>query len=332
MRDIAARAGVSAATVSYVLNAKPGMRISGATRRRILDVAEELHYRPNAIARAMARGHSHTVGVYQPHAPGAPMSGLWANEVLRGIGETLHAQGYHLLLYGYREDEGPHPTAFLDGRSDGLIILAPHEDDTLPAALAQRGHPIVIIGGRPAPGERSRGIDTDHIRGGELAAEHLIGQGHRRIGMLLGPEGVPNAIDRKVGFERALRRNGLPIYPYWMVTSGFSRKGGYDAIHALWKNADRPAAICAANDVAAVGALEACAELSVRVPEDLAIIGYDDTPLCDLTRPPLTSVRQPAREMGKSSAEALLAIFSGEAPPNRVFEPEVIPRKSCGEV
>lgn len=332
MQDIAARAGVSAATVSYVLNAKPGMRVSAETRRRILEVAEALHYRPNAIARAMASGRSQTIGIYQPHAPGAPMSGMWANDILRGIGETLHARGYHLLLYGYRESEGPPPSAFLDGRNDGLIILAPHMDDTLPAALAKQGHPIVIVGGRHVDGERALSVDVDHVRGAELAVEHLVALGHRKIALLQGPANVPNAMDRRRGFEESVERNGLPGRPYWIAQSGFSMSGGRRAIRELWECADRPTAVCAANDVAALGALEACAEMGIRVPEDLAIVGYDDTAVCPLTQPPLTSVRQPTQEMGETAAKGLLESVEGSrpAPARRLFLPVLTVRKSCG--
>lgn len=333
MQDIATRAGVSAATVSYVLNAKPGMRVSDETRRRVLDVAERLHYRPNAIARAMASGRSHTIGVYQPHAPGAPMSGMWANDVLRGVGETLHARGYHLLLYGYRESEGPPPSAFLDGRNDGLIILAPHEDDVLPAALAKNGHPMVIVGGRHVEGLRSYSVDTDHVRGGALAAEYLIALGHRKIALLQGPPNVPNALDRRRGFEGAMLRAGLDINPGWISISGFSFAGGKQAFREIWCGSDLPTAVCAANDVSAMGVLDACSEMGVRVPEDLSLVGYDDTPVCQLAQPPLNSVCQPAHQMGSTAAERLIAALEGRSEPaSTLFEPELVSRKSCRAV
>jgi DNA-binding LacI/PurR family transcriptional regulator len=329
MKDVAERAGVSAATVSYVLNAKPGMRVSKETRRRILSVAQELHYRPNAIARAMASGRSHTIGVYQPHATGAPLSGMWANEVLRGIGEALHSHGYHLMLYGYREADGPPASAFLDGRNDGLVILAPHIEDTLPAALAETSHPMVIVGGTHSRSTRAFSVDTDHVRGGALAVEHLVERGHRNIGLLQGPPNVPNAIDRRRGFEAALAQTGLDALRYPIATSGFSLEGGKAAMRRLWAAPDRPTAICAANDVAAVGALEVCAELGLRVPEDLAIVGYDDTPVCELSQPPLTSVRQPSHQMGAAAAEGLIAILEGRhEPPQTLFQPTLIVRRS----
>lgn len=331
MQDIADRSGVSVATVSYVLNAKPGARVSQETGRRIRQVAEELHYQPNAIARAMARGRTHTVGVYQPHAPGAPMSGMWANDVLRGVGEKLHAHGYHLLLYGYREAEGPAPSAFLDGRSDGIIILAPHEGDKLPRTLAERDFPIAIVGGRHVDGAFAFSVDTDHIRGAALAVEHLVERGHRNIGLFSGPVNVPNAIDRRRGFDEAVYKFGLRVLPHWKVSSGFSLEGGKKALYDLWASSDRPTAVCAANDVAAAGALEACAELGIRVPEDLAVVGYDDTALCELTNPPLTSVKQRAHEMGALASEWLLSAFeSGNSAERKLLQPTLTIRRSTG--
>jgi DNA-binding LacI/PurR family transcriptional regulator len=256
---------------------------------------------------------------------------MWANDVMRGIGETLHAQGYHLLLYGYREAEGPSLAAFLDGRNDGLIILAPHEDDTLPMALALQGHPMVIVGGRHVEGERACSVDTDQVKGAGLAVQHLLDLGHRKIGLFLGPPGVPNALDRKTGFEQALTMAGFGVCEQWIVTSGFSVTGGRSAMHELWSRPERPTALCAANDESALGVLEACAELGIRVPEDLSIVGYDDAPVCRHTQPNLTSVRQPAQEMGAAAAERLLAVLGGETEPKRlIFQPTLSVRKSSG--
>lgn len=332
MRDLAARVGVSQATVSYVLNAKPNARISPATRQRVLEAAAELHYRPNAIARAMVSGRSKTIGVYQPHAPGAPLSGMWTTLVLRGIGEVLHARQFHLLLYGYREAESPMPGAFLDGRVDGLIVLAPHVEDALPCELARLEFPTAIVGGRGCEGPRCLSVDADNVTGGRRATEHLIGLGHTRIAHLKGPEGVPNAIDRCIGYEQALRARGLPVRPDYVVESGFSERGGYRAALEALNLSPRPTALFVANDIAALGALKACAERGLHVPDEVALIGYDDAPICEFARPTLSSMRQPALEMGQAAAEMLLALLDGEEllERRRTFPAELIVRESCG--
>src|SRR5215467_11657813 len=148
MRDVAKMVGVSQATVSYVLNAKRDARVSPETRQRVLDAAAALQYRPNAIARAMASGKTRTIGVYQPHVIESALSGMWSVQVTRGIGEALTQRNHHLLLYGYRESDDPSVSSFTDGKVDGLIILAPHEEDELPVILAKMGFPMVVVGGR----------------------------------------------------------------------------------------------------------------------------------------------------------------------------------------
>lgn len=331
MEEIARRVGVSQATVSYVLNAKPNARVSPETRRRVLDVAALLQYRPNAIASAMATGRSGTIGVYQPHAPGAPLSGMWTETVTRGIGESLHERQLHLLLYGYRATEDPPPSAFLDGRVDGLIILAPHVEDALPGQLSKSDLPVVVVGGPNPGGERSGFVDADNAAGAALVVEHLIRLGRSRIAHLRGPAGVPNAVDRLAGFERALRNHGLRAESNLVVESGFSERGGHAAARAVLTRAPRPSAIFAANDVAALGALRACEELGLSVPEDVAVVGFDDSSVCELARPRLTSVRQPAFEMGRAAAEILLALIDGESTTRcRVLTPELVVRESCG--
>jgi len=332
MRDLAAHVGVSQATVSYVLNAKPNARVSSETRSRILEAAAELNYRPNAIARAMASGRSCTIGVYQPHAPGTPLSGMWTMEVMRGIGEALHARQFHLLLYGYREAEDPPPGAFLDGRVDGLVVLAPHVDDTLPCELARAGFPLAIVGGRGFEGPRCVVVDVDNTTGARRAVEHLIHLGHTRIAHLKGPQGVPNALDRHLGYEQALREHGLPVRSDYVVEAGFSERGGYHAAQEVLRLDPRPTALFAANDIAALGALRACVDAGLRVPGDVALLGYDDAPVCEVARPTLSTMRQPALEMGQAAARMLLALLDGEETPEkkRTFTAELIVRESCG--
>ncbi len=324
--------GVSQATVSYVLNAHPNARVSDATRQRILEAAAQLHYRPNAIARAMASGRSRTIGVYQPHVIETPLSGMWTAAVMRGIGEALRAREFHLLLYGYHIEEEPSPAVFLDGSVDGLILLAPHTDDRLPQQLADAGFPTAIIGGRAVEGTTSVALDVDNVAGGRIATEHLIHLGHRRIAHLHGPPDVPNAIDRRRGYEEAMRAHGLRIRPEYLIQSGFSIEGGHAAACAILNQTERPTALFVANDVAAIGALRACQESNVRVPEEIAVIGYDDAPICQFARPPLTTMRQPAQEMGRAAAEILLAIAEGIPPPEgcRLFTAELVVRATCG--
>lgn len=333
IRDVAEIAGVSQATVSYVLNSKANARISAATKRRVLEAAAKLHYRPHAVARAMASGRSRIIGVYQPHTGQSPLSAIWPMSVMRGISEALHERQYHLLLYSYRESDEPPAAAFLDGRVDGLIILAPHQNNYLVRELATTDLPTAIIGGPGLDAPRMVSVDADNIAGGRLATEHLIRLGHTRIAHIAGPEGVPNAIDRQIGYKQALRAHGLPVYPEYLVRGGFEEEAGRRAACRALTLYPRPTALFVANDIAAIGVLKACAELGMRVPEDVAIIGYDDAPVCEVSRPQLTTMRQPTEAMGFAAAGMLVDMLEKPGPipePHRLFPAELIVRESCG--
>src|SRR5258708_17913763 len=200
MRDVAEMVGVSQATVSYVLNAKRNARVSPETRKRVLDAAASLHYRPNAIARAMASGRSRTIGVYQPHVVESALAGMWSTGVTRGIGEALNDRGQQLLLYGYRRTDEPPPSSFMDGRVDGLIILAPHTGDDLPLRLAELSFPIVIIGGPGAPELGFAGFGGDKVLGAPRAREQFDRLGHPPIAPLVRPRFLPQALDPRLRY------------------------------------------------------------------------------------------------------------------------------------
>jgi LacI family transcriptional regulator len=332
MSDIADLVGVSQATVSYVLNDHPGAHVGPTTRQRVLEAAAQLNYRPNAIARAMASGRTRTIGVYQPHVVETPLSGMWPAAVMRGIGEDLWGCEFHLLLYGYDSEEEPSPAVFCDGRVDGLIVLAPHQEDRLPRLLAEARFPLAIIGGYTLDDPNAILVEADNVEGGRKATEHLIRLGHRHIVHLQGPSDVPDAIDRKNGFIQALQAQDLPVPTDCILATGFGVEDGFRATHLALSRTPRPTAFFAANDLAALGALHACAEAGLRVPQDVAVVGYDDVPVCTLARPTLTTLAQPAQEMGRTAAELLRAVVSSEQPLERHcrFTVELIVRESCG--
>jgi LacI family transcriptional regulator len=258
---------------------------------------------------------------------------MWTASVTSGIGKALHAQQFHLLLYMYQEGEEPPPAAFLDGRVDGLIVLAPHTDDILPQQLAQDGLPVIIVGAHGVEGTLTASVDADNLVGASRAVAYLIGLGHTRIAHLQGPDAVPNAIDRRLGYEQTLREHGLPVRPEYLIEAGFGLEGGQRAAEIALRLEPRPTALFVANDVAALGALRACSEQGVRVPEEVSVVGYDDAPVCELARPSLTTMRQPAREMGLAAAEMLLDMLKDGVPPaepRRIFPAELVVRDSSG--
>jgi DNA-binding LacI/PurR family transcriptional regulator len=333
MQDVAKAAGVSATAVSYVLNNVPTARISAATRLRVLDAAAQLNYRPNAIARAMASGRTLTIGVYGPHTAEALLGNPWSGEALHGIAEELRRWQFHLLLYGFSDPDSHDVSAFTDGRVDGLVVLAPYVDDALPARLVAAGFPTAIVGSRAFGGPRMVWVDMDNVGGARLATKHLLRLGHRRIAHLRGPLGSSDASDRQAGYEAAMREAGVEIPPGYVMEAGYGEREGRNAARELLKVKPRPTAVFTANDMVALGTMQVCEDMGLHVPADVAVVGFDDMPVCEFTRPRLTSIRQPMQEMGRVAASMLLTMVTkGTRPPrsSRVIPAKLVVRETCG--
>lgn len=321
MQTIAARVGVSQATVSYVLNNKAGARVSAPVRAEILRLARELNYYPNEAARRLAGMRSRTLGILQLYVRHSVLAGWWSSEIMRGIADTGFTQGYHLMIYAMSEDVREMClNAVYSGRLEGLIILAPYKDEPLLKELSDANVPLAVVGAQQAFGGKMVAVDADNELGGYLATRHLIEQGHRRIAHLHGALNIPNACDRLHGFRRAMEEAGLPILPELIRESGFLEQRAYEITQELLQLPEPPTAVFAANDVSAVGVLRAVKEAGRRVPDDVAIIGYDGVPFTQLTEPPLSTVEQPASEMGRTAARLLIEIIEGRTPHERVVK------------
>lgn len=319
MQVIAQRVGVSQATVSYVLNNKAGARVSAPVRAEILRIARELNYYPNEAARRLAGMRSRTIGILQLYVRHSVLAGWWSAEVMRGIADSGFAQGYHLMIYAMSEDVREMClNAVYSGLLEGLIILAPYKDEPLLKELSDAKIPLAVVGGHQVYGEKMVAVDADNKMGGYIATRHLIEQGHRRIAHLHGALNIPNAYDRLQGFRRAMEEARLPVAPELQIETGFLEQTAYEATCRLLQLPEPPTAILAANDVAAIGVLRAVKEANLRVPQDVAIVGYDGTPFTQLTEPPLSTVEQPASEMGRVSARLLIDIIEGRIPAEHV--------------
>jgi DNA-binding LacI/PurR family transcriptional regulator len=325
IRDVARHAGVSVATVSRVLNDLP--IVSLETRDRVRRVVDELGYRRSATARSLSLGRSQTVGVVAPF-----FTTLSVVERLRGISERLAEHGYDLMLFDV-ETPGQRTDALRDfaqrDRVDGLLVISlPLSDDEVDA-LQRDDLPVVLVDvGHPGFPH----VVIDDVRGGELAADHLLAKGHRRIGFIgdlpANPFGFTSSERRREGFRRALRAAGID------AAGDLERRGlhGREQARALARELlgshARPTAVFAASDIQAFGVLEAAETLGLRVPEDVAVIGFDDIEMATIVG--LTTVRQPLRESGARGTELLLtAIEGGEQRPVEELEPlAVIKRRT----
>ncbi|WP_327107173.1 LacI family DNA-binding transcriptional regulator [Nonomuraea glycinis] len=321
IRNVAERAGVSKSLVSLVLRGSP--HVSEHRRQAVLQAARELGYRPNAVARSLVEGRTHLIGALV-----ADLHNPFYAEFLDGLQESLHGDGLRMLIGNSQWDpafEDEAVEAFLELRVDGLVLLgiAP-TSETLIEATAYT--PTVVVGERDIDLESVDIVVDDDQLGARLAIDHLVESGHKRIAHI---EGARSS--RCEGYLVAMRRHALA--PYIMVEAADSTEsGGRDAALALLTRDPRPTAIFAANDVVALGVLSAADQLGLRVPEDLSVVGYDNTHLSASGRISLTSVDQPRRTMGRTAAALLSDRITNPATPARLREitPELIVRRSTG--
>ena len=337
IKDVAARGGVSKTAVSYVLSGRQtGVRISEETRQRVLAAAQDLGYHPNALARGLARRQTDTLAlVMQFPSVFSGWSGF-TNELMHGATDAATALGFDLMLHTKGlENASQDAAALTDGRVDGALLLR-DQDDPLPGCLAEREFPFVQIFSRPSSAsaifERSCFVDCDNVGGAFLAVEHLWSLGHRRIGHLSGSPRSAAAADRLYGWREALAARGVLAEPGWEC--GMTYAGSdFSPLIAMMSRRDRPTAVFAWSDDVAVRAIRVLQEqLGLRVPEDVSVLGFDGTQMCDHTTPRLSSVRQPVYEMAARGVETLAGLLRHEPLPNTqiIFTPTLLLRDSCG--
>ena len=323
IRDVAERADVSVASVSRVLTgAGP---VTEATRKKVMEAVEALQYVPHSGARSLSTSKTQTIGVILPD-----LYGEFFSELIRGMDVGARALGYHLIVSSSHDDAEEASAAIrsMRGRVDGLIVLSPHLDAAnLATSLAGR-LPILLMNGGAGAGRPS--IVVDNHGGAVQAVEHLIATGRRRIAHISGPTGNLEAEARLAGYLEAMARANLPTT---VVEGAFTQASGHQAAAELADRAERPDAIFAGNDMMAVGAMLALQEAGLAVPDDVALVGFDDVPIASLVRPGLTTLRIRIAETGRSALERLVRLIkaSGDAAPDTACEtvrPELVVRAS----
>ena len=331
--DVARKAGVSGATVSRVFN-RPGT-VAAKTREKVLRAAKELNYHPNAIARNFVKGRSGNIGVVVPYIQGVHIfSSYYFSEILSGIGEALKENGYNLLLFLHNaghEEEDAYLKYFVGGKVDGCILLGTYRNDGNLLKLKDSGCKFCLVNNY-IPGSGISFIDADNLKGSYEATTHLINLGHRRIAFLNGPLRYANSVDRLAGYSRAMKDNCLPVEKDCLLEGNYGRKSGYAAASRLFKLHKLPDAVFAANDRMAAGLVQGLKEKGVRVPEDIAVVGFDDSDIATVLEPKLTTVRVLFFEMGKRCGAEFVKIVNGESRQGfEIFiEPKLIVRSSCG--
>lgn len=306
IKDVAKVAGVSPATVSFVLN--DTRRVRPETRTRIEEAIRRLGYRPDGLARSLVTGRSLAIGVVLPNLGNPSMV-----ETVHGAEEVARSQGYSLLLSSTYEDPDRQIDSYrrlLERRVDGILLWTRRPSAELEGLIAV-GPPAVCVGTR-LTGERVAVVFPDVREAARQAARHLASLGYRRMAMLAGPLGAEHGVRLHEGFVHGLAEAGLDLPAEMVMSAGGQFETGYEAARELLACEPRPDAVFAYNDLVAAGALMACRELQIRVPGDMGLVACDDTIIARLLNPPLTSIHIPLRQLGATAIELLFALIRGE--------------------
>jgi LacI family transcriptional regulator len=324
--DVAARAGVSQPTVSLVLNGRSEARVAAATRERVIQAAEDLGYRPNLMARGLVLRRSFALGVVVPD-----LGNPFFLDVVRGVERVASESGYAVLLCDSKEVSPEVHLETLRTRQVDGVILDPITATTAGAQVLAELNAVVI----EQPSEAWLWQATDAVGAGRLAAEHLLGLGHRDIA-ILGPANPLHGFRmRERGFVQLLRDSGLAVRSECLRRVAATVEGGQQAMRALLAQSPRPTAVFCVNDLLALGALKVCLQNGVRVPEQLSIMGCDDIEMAQIVTPELSTIAVPAREVGARAARQLLRVVGGRPPPRTPVRPlpvRAVIRRSTGPV
>ncbi|SDL48718.1 LacI family DNA-binding transcriptional regulator [Siphonobacter aquaeclarae] len=330
LKEIARRLGVSKSTVSRAL--RDSSEIGEETKRKVLELAQELSYSPNPIALSLQRSRSQTIGIIVPE-----IANSFFALVISGVEEVAYRMGYHIIIYQSHDSvdrEVADVRNILVRRADGLVVSTAssvRNGDHF-RTLQEQGIPVVFFD-RKVDNFQTHQVLVDDFDGAFRATEHLIAQGCRRLACLTGPQHLPIVQQRTAGFRAALHKNNLPVREEWLVEGPFRQQSGNQLTKELCANAaDYPDGILAASTSIALGAHLAIREMGLRMPEQVALIGFSDPPIAPLLDPPLSSVAQPGFEMGQQAAELLIDLIEKKGKPiryqTRILQTDLVIRKS----
>ncbi len=330
LEDIAKQAGVSRSTVSRVINGHPN--VSPEVRKRVLKVIQTTGFHPNAAARSLASQRTNMIGLVLPRSVSSFFTDPYFPILAQGIafGCNNHNLTFSLFLVGNKEDEEKiTPRISRRGLLDGLLIQVGSPGDELIERLSKASIPSVILG-RPSPAEGISYIDVDNVQAAFMATRHLINTGYQRIATITGSRDSTASLDRLEGYTRALHQANRGVDPALVGDGDFTEVSGYTAMKALLPA--EPDAVFSASDIMAVGAIRAIQEAGLRIPQDIAIVGFDDVPLGARSTLQLTTIRQPILKFGIKAVELLLDVIENGAKPTRrlILDTELVIRDSCG--
>ncbi|MEU2437712.1 LacI family DNA-binding transcriptional regulator [Streptomyces rubradiris] len=330
LNAVAARAGVGRGTVSRVINGSP--KVSDRSRAAVEQAIAELGYVPNRAARTLATRRTDSVALVVPDAESRLFAEPYFSEIILGVSAGLSSAGMQLLLVltGDETEYGRLAGYLAAQRVDGVLLMAVHAEDTLPDRLAELAVPTVLAG-RRGEAERLGHVRADNRGGARLAVRHLLAGGRRAVATITGPLDMDAARARLDGYRDALRDAGIPVAGELIAAGDFTEQGGRAAMRELLRRRPDLDAVFAASDVMASGAVQELRAAGRRIPGDVALVGFDDSIVARHIDPPLTSVRQPLAEMGRTMASLLLEEIAQRGTGQRgvVLPTELVVRESA---
>jgi LacI family transcriptional regulator len=336
IRELARLSGVSAATVSRALNDRA--EVSSQTRARILELAAQLGYSPSQPARTLVRKRSDTIGlIWDTGYDNEGRRHPFLQDLLVALKRPLSDAGYHLMLLATAESDSSVDTYLRATRQhslDGVVMMGVDERHPAVTAIIDAGVPSVAVD-LPLRGPRATYVTSDNRTGAVSAVTHLHGLGRRRIALVTGPPSLMPASERLAGYRYQIARLGLPYRPEYVIFGDFFLHSGYEATQRLLALPEPPDAIFAAGDEMAIGAMHAISDAGRSVPDDIAVVGFDDIESAALVRPALTTVAQNYHALCAGAVEVLMSIIDGDAhrgtdPAPRILPTELVIRDSCG--
>lgn len=329
--DVAKLAYVSRSVVSRVLNDHPN--VSDEARDRVLEVVKKHNYRPSSVARGLATNQSYEIGILAPRrCDEALANGFWSLLHL-GIFEQCIKKGYYVSMSPISSDlEADIEEYVIDNRRlDGFILLTQEVSDVVANKLEDRDIPLVLVGHGPE-NPNLVSVDVDNFAGAYKATNHLIELGHRNIGIMLADLDMQEAADRYAGYKKAHEDAGIEVQEDIISTGDYSQQNGYDTMKNWIEENDNISAVFCTSDTLAMGALSALNEENISVPDEMAVVGFDDLPFAQYTIPSLTTIKQPITAKGKWAANLLINQIEDKNGQivHENLEPQLIVRESCG--
>lgn len=332
-QDVAQAAGVSRTTVSLVLNGVQGIKIRPETRQRVIDIADQMGYVPNAAARALVSQRAQIIGLFLTRHSHHISSDAFITQTLEGLLEVVHQHDMRLLI-DIIEPEHQREVYLEMARAkriDGILLSGPRLDDEALRLLERESFPTVLIG--QLPGTNFCFVDVDNCASAEMAVAHLIQLGHTRIACVTNAAATYTAaVDRLRGYQNALEAAGLRFDPALVRYGDFTVDSGYQQMKALLESGAHFTAAFVASDTLVLGAKAALVERGLHVPQDVALVGFDDLPFAQYMSPPLTTVHLPAVELARKASELLICLLQGEQSCRRqsILDTHLVVRGSCG--